>query len=104
MLKMHSKNIIRPGMCQFEDLGWKLSANSDNSWMSKIFLCQHIVYDILGVDYGDEKVLHDKAHADWWRIGCAENPAVDQVFDGKVAMRGFYYPRGVTSILWLYNK
>jgi len=98
VLRAHLEAILKPGICLFDDGGWKLSAHSVNSWVSKIFLAQHIA----------EKVLHipanlraDKAHADWWRIGCPTNPGIDQVFAGTTPERNFFYPRAITSYLWL---
>ena len=45
--------------------------------MSKILLAQDITERIPGIP-ADPRA--DKAHADWWRIGCPSNPGIDQVF------------------------
>jgi len=100
-LRTHLETILRPGMCLFEDDGWKLSAHSNNSWMSKIFLAQHVAEKILGIP-ADSRA--DKAHADWWQIGCPSNPGIDQVFSGTTPEKNFFYPRAITSYLWLLNS
>ncbi len=97
-LRTHLETILRPGICLFEDGGWKLSAHSNNSWMSKIFLAQHIAEKVLGIPFDSRA---DKAHADWWRIGCPSNPGIDQVFSGTTPERNFFYPRAITSYLWM---
>ena len=100
-LRLHFGNILKPGVCLFEDDGWKMSSTSINSWQSKIFLCQHVARKILGFDFGEEEIKHDRAHADWWRIGAAPYAVIDQILEGKTSGGGCIYPRGVTNILWL---
>jgi len=100
-LRTHFRNILKPGICLFPDGGWKMSSTSINSWQSKIFLCQHIARRILGFDFGPDEQEHDRAHADWWRIGSAPYAVIDQILQGKTSGGGCIYPRGVTSILWL---
>lgn len=101
LLKRHLQAVLRPGVCIFPDNGWKLSANSINSWISKIFICQHVAEAILKVEAPVAMELSDRAHADWWRVGCPENPGIDQIFAGTQSEKGFYYPRAVSNILWL---
>lgn len=93
-------NTVMLARCRFADGGWKLSESSDNSWLSKIYLCQAIA----------EKILHwkdpegeqaDRAHIAW--LLDEENAFYawsDQMLAGKVC-GSRYYPRGVTAILWL---
>ena len=75
-LKEHIQTVLVPGICLFEDGGFKLSETSDNSWISKIFLCQYII----------EKVLHmnmpqvmDKADA----VGKADTVSI--CYNGRLA-------------------
>lgn len=98
-LKIHMESIMCENVCLFEDGGWKLSQTSDNSWISKIFLCQFITENILKVNYDRER--SDKAHLNWWTKGCPSCPGIDQIFAGSQTERGFHYPRCVTSVLWL---
>jgi hypothetical protein len=100
-LKAHLNTVLQPGRCRFADGGWKLSANSINSWISKVFLCQYVARAVFGMDFGEDGLRADRVHADWWREGSKPNPGIDQIFDGRTNEVGFYYPRAVTSILWL---
>jgi hypothetical protein len=97
-LKVHLEKVLTPGICLFPDGGWKISSTSDNSWLSKVYLCQFVAETILGVAPSEAA---DKAHAAWlldprntyWAWS-------DQMLSGE-AKGSKYYPRGVTSILWL---
>jgi hypothetical protein len=81
----------------FDDDGWKLSTHSINSWVSKIFLAQHVAERILNIP-ADPRA--DKAHADWLQLGCPSNPGIDQIFEGATPEKKFFYPRAITSYLW----
>jgi hypothetical protein len=101
-LRGHLDAVMCHGLCLFPDGAWKLSSSSVNSWLSKVYLCQFVCRAILGWQgggLGDGQA--DAAHAAWlkdsknafWAWG-------DQFYSG--VLRGSkYYPRGVTSILWL---
>lgn len=99
-MKRHLEHVLRPGVCLFEDGGWKLSSTSDNSWLSKIYLCQFVARRILGLPWDEQGHRADDAHAAWltdprnafWSWS-------DQILAGT-AVGSKYYPRGVTSILW----
>jgi len=97
-LKLHLQAVLREGRCLFPDHGWKLSANNDNSWMSKIFINQYVAEQILGLE-PDPRA--DEAHDHWWRVGCARQSVVDQVVGGQTPGSGAIYPRSVSCILWL---
>lgn len=75
----------------------ELSASADNSWASKIHLCQWVAESVLGLL---SSTRSDRAHADWQRIGAADHAVSDQ-FRSGVAMGSLYYPRIVTTLLWL---
>jgi xylan 1,4-beta-xylosidase len=97
-LERHFDAILRPGICLFPDGGWRLSSTSRNSWLSKIYLCQFVAEEILGkpADY-----RADKSHLGW--LMDEDNVYFawsDQMLAGK-AHGSRYYPRGVTSVLWL---
>jgi xylan 1,4-beta-xylosidase len=100
-LKKHLNTVLVKGTCIFEDGGWKLSSTSDNSWLSKIYLCQFIARKILDLPWDETGKKADEAHVNWllhptqsyWSWS-------DQIVAG-VAKGSKYYPRGVTSILWL---
>lgn len=100
VLKRHLGNIMKPGMCLYDDGGWKLSSSADNSWMSKIALCQYVAREVLDFDFGDDQLRADQAHARWEREGSKLQACSDQ-FRSGLAHGSLYYPRIVTSVLWL---
>lgn len=89
------------GVCLFEDGGWKISSTSNNSWLSKIYLCQFIARQILGLEWEDKGHAADSAHVTW-----LTHPQLsiwswsDQIISGEIT-GSKYYPRGVTAVLWL---
>ena len=99
MLKKHMNYVLQPGVCLYEDGGWKLSSSADNSWMSKICLNQYIVREILGIHYGGESAA-DAAHVQWEVEGSKFQACSDQFASGK-PIGSLYYPRIVTNLLWM---
>jgi xylan 1,4-beta-xylosidase len=100
-LKTHFEAVLFKGICLYEDNGWKLSSTADNSWLSKIYLCQFIAREILEIKTPETGLLADNAHMNW--LLKEENLLFawsDQMHSG-VALGSKYYPRGVTSVLWL---
>lgn len=100
-LRTHFTTIFKKGVCIYPDSGWKLSSSADNSWLSKIYLCQFVARKILGIKSKAAGLDADKAHQNW--LLKEENlywAWSDQMTSG-VAKGSKYYPRGVTSILWL---
>jgi hypothetical protein len=97
----HLRTIMRPGVCRFPDGGWKLSSTNDNSWLSKIYLCQHVAREVFKL--GPDRVA-DAAHRAWLTDHRnAYHAWSDQMVAGE-ARGSKYYPRGVTSWLWLSEK
>jgi hypothetical protein len=101
-LKRHILTIMKPGICIDEvSGGWKLSSTSQNTWNSKIFLCQYVVKEILNMNFPSEEAW-DRVHASWQQVSCSEDCATDQVNSDTGTSRGSrLYPRLVTSILWM---
>jgi hypothetical protein len=99
VLERHVRRVLAPGLCLFPDGGWKLSSTSDNSWLSKIFLCQVVAQRVFGVCPAPES---HAAHARWQQIGARDFAMSDQCVAG-VAEGSKYYPRCVTASLWLAN-
>ncbi|HEY4106347.1 MAG TPA: glycoside hydrolase family 52 protein [Polyangiaceae bacterium] len=96
-LERHLRRALSPDLCLFGDGGWKLSSTADNSWLSKIFLCQAVAERVFGVRPSPES---HSAHARWQQIGSRDTAMSDQCVAG-VAQGSKYYPRGVTAMLWL---
>jgi hypothetical protein len=95
----------------FPDGGIRLSSTSDNSWLSKIALVQHVARTLFNLDEngatrtgtsaasGWEKA--DAAHVSWLTTGPgAYWCACDQIVNG-IARGSKYYPRLITTALWL---
>ena len=100
-LKTHFKTILKKGTCLYPDGGWKLSSTADNSWLSKIYLCQFVARKVLGFKSPATGTTADKAHANWLKKEENLRYAWSDQMRSGVAMGSKYYPRGVTSILWL---
>lgn len=98
-LKKHFSNILKPGICLYPDGAWKLSSSADNSWASKISLCQYVAKKILEFDFGENEFITDLAHARWQREGSKLYACSDQFKSGE-PIGSLYYPRIVTNILW----
>ena len=97
-LERHLRTVLSPGVCLFEDGGWKLSSTNDNSWLSKIYLCQFVAETVFGLAPSADS---HRAHRNW--LLDPENTYFawsDQMVRGK-ARGSKYYPRGVTAWLWL---
>ena len=100
-LKKHLATVLVADVCLFPDGGWKLSSTSNNSWLSKIYLCQFVARQILGLPWEAQGAAADAAHVTW-----LTHPQLsfwswsDQIISGEI-QGSKYYPRGVTSILWL---
>ncbi|SDW47356.1 Glycosyl hydrolase family 52 [Alicyclobacillus hesperidum] len=100
-LRRHLETVLVEGVCLFPDGGWKISSTSDNSWLSKIYLCQFIARKVFGLPWEEAGRRADAAHVQWlthptWSVWSWSDQIVRGEFHGSK-----YYPRGVTSILWL---
>ncbi|GDY12461.1 hypothetical protein LBMAG53_13390 [Planctomycetota bacterium] len=96
-LRRHLDAVLVPGQCLFPDGGWKLSSTSDNSWASKIFICQVVAERVYGIVPDPRS---HAAHVAWQVIGSADWAMTDQLLAGKHT-GSRYYPRCVTADLWL---
>lgn len=101
MLRRHLEAALKPGVCLFPDGGWKISSTSDNSWLSKIYLCQFVAERVLGISDAHDRAAADEAHRSWLLHPDSLYWAWSDQMLGGVAHGSKYYPRGVTSILWL---
>jgi hypothetical protein len=88
----------------FPDGGIKLSSTSNNSWMSKIAIFQHVAREVFHLD-DDPKIKElfakaDAAHVKWQIEGSGYWACSDQFVSG-VAKGSRYYPRIITTALWM---
>ncbi|MEM1028185.1 MAG: glycoside hydrolase family 52 protein, partial [Planctomycetota bacterium] len=100
-LRRHVEAVLQPGRCLFDDHGWKLSTTSINSWLSKTYLCQHVVRYVLKLGTPKDHAAADRAHAGWLRREENAYWAWSDQMHAGTAKGSRYYPRGVTSALWL---
>ena len=103
-LEQHLRGAFVPGVClDAQSGGWKLSSTSRNTWFSKIAISQHVVRSLFPSTLNAAARSADRVHADWQRRpGCGAFAMCDQIFsDTGVTCGSRYYPRGVTTWLWL---
>ena len=103
-LRRHIAQALQPGICLDEKTGgWKMSSTSTNTWFSKIAIAQHVVRRLFPEAMTPAARAGDRVHADWQRTpGCGRDAMCDQIrSDSGLACGSRYYPRGVTSFLWL---
>jgi hypothetical protein len=104
LLSRHLTAILKPGICIDATTGaWKMSSTSTNTWFSKIAISQYVVRQLFPEAMTVEASRADKVHAQWQRTrGCGEHAMCDQIRSNTgVTCGSRYYPRGVTSCLWL---
>lgn len=102
-MRKHLVNVLNINNCLFPDGGWKLSAGSNNTWMSKIFLNLFVAEKILGLRGEDCLGKPLEAAVKWWKINTSRCPGIDQIVWGETYSRGFHYPRSVTSVVFCEN-
>jgi hypothetical protein len=101
-LERHTHTLLSDQGNRFADGGIRLSSTSNNSWMSKIAIFQHVARKYYGIGKGDvSQKAADAAHVKWQTEGASAFWAMsDQIVSG-VAQGSKYYPRCVTTVLWL---
>ncbi|WP_419729452.1 glycoside hydrolase family 52 protein [Lichenicola sp.] len=100
-LQRHLTTVISTGLCITSDGGWKLDSQSDNTWLSKIFLNEFVGRQVLDLNIRASTDSADAASVNWLTNSTSARLAFsDQIIKG-IAIGSEYYPRGVTSILWL---
>jgi len=103
-LNRHITQALQPGVCLDPvSGGWKISSTSKNTWFSKIAIAQHVVRELFPEALSEAARAADRVHADWQRLpGCGQDAMCDQIHsDTGVTCGSRYYPRGVTTILWM---
>lgn len=103
VLKKHFTTTLASRVCCDASGGWKLSSSSSITWLSKLYLCRFVATEILGIKEDELFVNADKVYASW--LTAPDNGYFawsDQFASGDV-VGSRYYPRGVTSILWLFE-
>jgi hypothetical protein len=106
VLKEHTRKLLTDPQHRntFDDGGIKLSSTSNNSWMSKISIFMHVTRRVFGLDK-DPAVAEvfkkaDAAHVKWQTEGSSYWACSDQIVSGE-GKASRYYPRIITSALWM---
>ncbi len=105
-LKQHTRNLLLDPERRnlFADGGIKLSSTSNNSWMSKISIFMHVTRKVFHLDQdpGVAQVFRaaDAAHVKWQTEGSSYWACCDQIVSGE-GKASRYYPRIITSALWM---
>ena len=100
-LGRHLTTVLQPGICLTPDSGWQLDSESDNTWLSKIFLNEFVGREVLGLPIRANTDAADTASVDWLTNSSSGRLAFSDQIENGIAIGSEYYPRGVTSILWL---
>jgi hypothetical protein len=102
-LSNHMNGVLISGRClDATSGGWKLSSANVNTWQSKVYLCQYVTENVLGITNNNVDGTVDQIHA---TIEMTEAPY--QGWSDQLQSTGSgsplgsrHYPRGVTSALW----
>lgn len=103
-LSRHMCKVFKPGVCLDAKTGaWKISSTSTNTWFSKIALCQFVVRKLFPEALNPKALAADRVHADWQRQPpCGSQAMCDQIRSNTgVPCGSRYYPRCVTTVLWM---
>jgi xylan 1,4-beta-xylosidase len=104
LLGRHMTAAFKRGVClDATSGGWKMSSTSRNTWFSKIAISQYVARRLFPSSLNAEARAADRVHANWQRTpGCGAFAMCDQIFsDTGITCGSRYYPRGVTTYLWL---
>jgi hypothetical protein len=101
----HLGKVLKKGVClDAISGGWKLSSTADNTWMSKIFVCQYVAARLFPGALGEESGAAADAVHKAWLLNPHTRPLsfCDQLRSSDGFPYGSrHYPRGVTSWLWV---
>ena len=100
VMRLHTKACLQPGICIDEKSGGlRLSSTSKNTWPSKGILTIYVMEEVLGVDVPKEVVENVFT---WAQIRAKNTTIADQIMsDTGEVVGAVYYPRIVTSALWI---
>ena len=105
-LSNHMSAVLVSGRClDATSGGWKLSSANVNTWQSKVYLCQYVTENVLGISNSNVNGTVDQIHATFQMVEAPYQGWSDQLWStGSGSPLGSqHYPRGVTSALWWLN-
>ncbi len=102
-LKNHAETCLREGNCiDSTSGGLRLSSASTNSWPSKGILCLYVIEELMKVRIEARYPTLVREVAAWMQIAAKESTVADQInVSERTLMAGAYYPRVITSSLWI---
>ena len=100
ILTAHSLECLKSGVCRDGATGGlRLSSTSRNTWTSKVILTIYAMENVLDITLPEGMV---QEVVNWGHVSAREATIADQIHcDVRRAIGGVYYPRIVTSCLWL---
>ena len=100
LLRKHANACLQNGVCIDEQTGGlRLSSTSRNTWVSKVILTIFAMEQVLSIDL-PSSLVREVIH--WVQVSARETTISDQILcDTRQVVGGPYYPRIVTSALWL---
>jgi hypothetical protein len=102
-LSNHMNAVLISGRClDATSGGWKLSSANVNTWQSKVYLCQYVTENLLGISNSNVNGMVDQIHATFEMVEAPYQGWSDQLQStgSGSALGSRHYPRGVTSALW----
>ncbi len=100
-LQKHLNVVLANNLCVYDNGGWRLDSQSDNTWLSKIFLNEFVGRQVLGQNIRASTNAADAESVVWLTQTTAARLAFSDQVIAQVPSASEYYPRGVTSIVWL---
>ena len=104
LLEQHLRMAFVPGVClDAVSGGWKLSSSSTNTWVSKIFLCQHVARELFPRSLSPAALAADAVHVRWLQSPVTRTlNFCDQLHSETGEPLGSRnYPRGVSAWIWV---
>lgn len=92
---------MRTDTCIAKDGSWRITSSNANTFPAKIYVCQFVAEKILHLPVQEASRINDKAN-----VAAITHPEhsywcwSEQIKDG-IVYAAKYYPRGVTSNIWL---
>jgi hypothetical protein len=102
-LNTHLNTVLSTQYCIFPNGGWNLDSQSlmQNTWLSKIFLNEFVGRQVLGQSIRPVTNAADAQSVVWLTQTVGARDAFGDQVINQVPNGSLYYPRGVTSIVWL---
>jgi hypothetical protein len=99
-----TEHAMRTDTCIAKDGSWRITSSNANTFPAKIYVCQFVAERILSLPVEKESRVNDAAN-----VAAITHPEhsywcwSEQIKDG-IVYAAKYYPRGVTSNVWLHRN